>query len=359
MRTTTLTRGFRVVLILAGLLVLPQFAFAQLSAIETRVLKLQGATSGTVSLDAQATVTSYTLRFPAAQAAAAGGFLYVTNTTTGELAFTNTSAITSGATPTWNGTSIVWTDPAGADNPNWSRTGNAIAGTGTLGATSNQGFNIITNNKTRVGFANDGAITVNTTTDGGATTTIGRAAGHTTAINGATNITGATTVVGAMDINATGTGATNIGTSTDGGTVTIGRTGGTLTTVGSLGHTGTSSFTGNVTLGGAASALVMNTDPGDAGDVLVSAGAGATPEWQSLSDATGIKTSGKLTFTAAATVTSPTITGLQTDDKVLITVESASGVVAQVSAIDLTDSNTFIVTASATFTGTVHYLVMD
>ena len=97
MRTTTLTRGFRVALILAGLLVLPQFAFAQLSAIETRVLKLQGATSGAVSLDAQAAVTNYTLRFPAAQASAAGAFLYVANTTTGELAFTNTTGLTQGA----------------------------------------------------------------------------------------------------------------------------------------------------------------------------------------------------------------------------------------------------------------------
>jgi hypothetical protein len=356
MRTTTLTRGYRVALILAGLLVLPQFAFAQLSAIETRALKIQGATSGAVTIDAQATVTAYTYRFPAAQAAAAGGFLYVTNTTTGELAFTNTSAITSGATPTWNGTSIVWTDPAGADNPNWSRTGNAIAATGTLGATSDQGFNIITNNKTRVGFANDGAITVNTTTDGGATTTIGRAAGHTTAINGATNITGATTVVGAMDINATGTGATNIGTSTDGGTVTIGRTGGTLTTVGSLGHTGTSSFTGNVTLGGTASALVANANPGSAGDVLVSDGANKTPIWKSLNDATGIKASA----VAAASGTSVVVTGITTmeaNDKVLITVEGASGVVAQVTAI--TVGAGFTVSFSGSFTGNVHYLVMN
>ena len=353
MRTTTLTRGFRVALILAGLLVLPQFAFAQLSAIETRALKIQGASSGAVTIDAQAAVTDYTYRFPAAQAAAAGGFLYVTNTTTGELAFTNTSAITTGATPTWNGTSIVWTDPTGADNPNWSRTGNAIAATGTLGATSNFGFNIITNNKARVGFAADGAITVNTTTDGGATTTIGRAAGHTTAIDGATNITGATTVVGAMDINATGTGATNIGTSTDGGTVTIGRSGGTITTTGSLGHTG------SLTLTGANSPLVANSGAGNADDVLVSQGAGATPQWQSLADATGIKASGKLTFTNAASVTSPTIATLDTGDKVLITVESTSGVVAQVSAVDLADSNTFIVTASGTFSGTVHYLVMD
>lgn len=311
MRTTTLTRGFRVALILAGLLVLPQFASAQLSAIETRVLKLQGATSGAVSLDAVAAVTaSYALRFPAAQASAAGAFLYVANTTTGELAFTNTTGLVQGSTPVWDTTSktIKWEDPSGAANPNWSRTGNAITGTGTLGASSNQGFNIITNNKTRVGFAADGAITVNTTADGGATTTIGRAAGHTTAINGATNITGVTTQ------------------------------------------------TGNFNFAGDSSALQVKGSAGTSGDVLVSAGTGLTPTWKSLSDATGIKASGTATFATENTKT-VTLASIQADDKILITVESATGVLAQVTTV--TGGVSFVIGTSASFSGDVHYLVMD
>ena len=496
MRTTTLTRAFRVALILAGLAVLPQFASAQLP-IETRQLKLQASTGtdGAVTLSATSITTPYTLNFPATGSPGKGAFLFMTNSS-GDYKWTNAPS-NEQTTLYWDGTNVSWVDPNGASNPNWSRAGNDISSTGTLGSTSNFGFNIITNNKIRIGFANDGAITVNTTTDGGATTTIGRAAGHTTAIDGTTNITGATTIAGATDINVgASTSATNVGTGTNAGTVTVGRTGGTLTTIGSLGHTGTADITGattvlgitninatggattniattddatvaigniggtntivgattinatgtdvtsigtaagagtvtigrtsgtlttigslghtgtasvtgattvvgatnlnatgtaatnigtstdgtTVTIGhsaatltssgtfghtgslslvGANSELNMDTDAGQNGYVLVSGGDGVTPSWKSLNDATGIKASGKITFTNATTGTPAAISTLEPNDKVLITVEGSSGVVAQVSAIDSASSNTFTVTTSSTFTGTVHYLVLD
>jgi hypothetical protein len=48
---------------------------------------------------------------------------------------------------------------------------------------------------------------------------------------------------------------------------------------------------------------------------------------------------------------------MEANDKVLITVEGASGVVAQVTAI--TVGAGFTVSFSGSFTGNVHYLVMN
>ena len=336
MRSSTLARIMRVALILAGLAVLPQFASAQLTALETKVLKIQaGSSTNAVSLSATTVSSSYVLNLPQAQGTN-GGFLYMKDAATGQLEFATTTGLTNGSTPVWDATSgtIKWEDPTGASNPNWALQGNNKAsGDFTLGftdAASTANLAIKTAGNTRINVSSSGTVT----------------------IDEITNINGATTVVGVTNINATGGANTTIGTSAS-GTVTV--QGATLTTSGALGHTGTSSFTGAVTLAGAASPLIANTGAGDIGNVLVSQGSGVTPLWKSLNDATGIKKIGRITFTGASSATE-TVTGLAATDIVLLTVEGTTGVIAQVNNVT---TNAFTVNTSAAFTGTIVYIALD
>ena len=124
------------------------------------------------------------------------------------------------------------------------------------------------------------------------------------------DVTGTLGVVGATSINTSGsaatniasgtsTGAVNIGTGANAATVTIGRTGGTLTTIGSLGHTGTATFTGatdvNVT-GSAATninsgASTGNVTIGGSGTMSILIGNGTGVQTIALGDGgTGAKT---------------------------------------------------------------------
>lgn len=332
--TTLLAHIMRVSILAVALLALPQLASAQLP-LETKSLKIQ-ETTGTdaVTLTASTVTTPYTLNFPAVNGVA-GGILYVksVSTNTAQLAYTSTTGLQTGWSPVWDTDSIIWVDPAGAANPNWSRTGNNVAaGTYILGTTGavDANINIVTRNVARMSFAG--------TTDG------------------------KISVTAPMDINASGSDATNIGTGATAGTVTIGRTTGTLTTIGALGHTGTSSFTGNVTLAGAASALIASdgtgASPGAVGHVLTSDGVDKTPIWKSLNDATGIKVKGKVAITQNGTLsqTISGITGMLAGDAVLITLQSTSGVYAVVTA---TADGSFTVQYTGEATGSLTYLVLD
>jgi hypothetical protein len=107
----------------------------------------------------------------------------------------------------------------------WLNGGNALTSPGVFGTTTNQSFNIITNNVTRLSFDNTGNITQNgtgtvtftgpvTATNGfnaAGTTTINTGVGGTTSIG---NATSTNTVLGATNINATGSATTNIGSTT-------------------------------------------------------------------------------------------------------------------------------------------------
>jgi hypothetical protein len=313
--------------------------------------------------------------------------LYVKTSATGtaQLAFATATGIANGWSPIWDGTDVVWVDPNSATNPNWSRAGNAISTEGLLGTTTAGGsIKVITGaSQERMLIGSDGAISINTSAQGGTTTTIGRA-GHTTVVDGtfdvngattidgatigitgATTVTGATTIVGATDINATGTAATNINTGAA-GTTTIGSTGGTITTIGSLGHTGTSSFTGNVTLASTASSLVARNSDGTAasdgvdGNVLVSAGPNVTPRWKNLNDAIGIRAAGNVSVTVAANATAViNVPNLASTDAILITLQgSGSTVVATVTNRTDGAAGSFIATFSGSYVGVVNYLVI-
>jgi hypothetical protein len=353
MRITTILTRLRVVFALAALVTVPYESFAQLP-FEARELKLQGSSAGTLSIVAPATVTPYTITLP--NAAGGNGALLYSNTTNGGLTWTGAPAGT-GYSLRWNGTAIEWVDPSGANNPNWSLTGNALGATGVLGSSTNQGISIITNNLERMTVASDGVIGINNGTNAGATTNIGKA-GNTVNLLGTSNLTGD------ANINTTtGSFATNIGTGTTAGTVTIGRTGGTITTVGTLGHTGNINMggdvtvTGNINLSGTTRELQMNGAAGAAGSVLVSKGTGVTPEWQSINSAIGIR--GAALVATGGSVTSFAVTGLTTltaTDAILVTIEGSTSVTATVTS--RTAGTGFTVTFSGAYSGNFSYMVL-
>jgi hypothetical protein len=354
MRITTILTRLRVALTLAVLITVPYESFAQLP-FESREIKLQGSAAGSLSIVAPSTVTTpYTITLP--NAVGSNGSLLYSNTTTGGLTWTGAPGGT-GYSLRWNGTAIEWVDPAGADNPNWSLTGNALGAPGVLGSSTNQGISIITNNLERMSITGSGVIGINDGTNAGATTNIGKD-GNTVNLLGTSNLTGATNIN-----TSTGTFATNIGTGTTAGTVTIGRTGGTITTVGTLGHTGDVNMTGdldvtgNVNLVGTTRELQMNGAAGSNGNVLVSKGTGATPEWQSINSAIGIRSAALVS--TGGSVTSYSVTGLTTltaTDAILVTLEGGTSVTATVTS--RTAGTGFTVTFSGAYSGNFNYMVL-
>ena len=278
MRISTMARVKGAIFLLAVLALVPQFAFAQLP-IETRDLRLQGGTSGDViTIKAPNDVgLNYSLTYPNNIGAGKGAFLFLASTdgSSGQFKWSSTVA-TTGHIPVWDDalTEIRW---VGADSdlfPVWSLNGNLLANNSKrLGSNNSTPFDIVTDNQTRVVFASNGDISINTTNNG-ANTTIGRAAGHTTAINGTLNVLGTTT------INAdNNTAVTNIGTGTTTGAVTIGGgsdqaitigTGAAVKTVALGSNTTTSSTT---ILGGAGGTLDLNNG---AGGSTTNIGTGAT-----------------------------------------------------------------------------------
>ena len=381
--TTALVR--RAFILIAALALVPQFAFAQLP-VETRELKLQGASSGSLIMKTAATTTAYTLTYPNA-IGSVGSFMYI-SATDGSLAWSNAPTAT-GYVPRWNGSAIEWIDPNGANNPNWSINGNALTGTGTFGTTTSQGINVKTNGSTRINLASDGAITINGTTEGGATTTIGRSAGHTTTIDGTTNVNGTTTITGTTNVNVTGSAVTTIGNTganatVAAGTLTVNATTTNITSTTNV--TGTTTITGTTSINSTGTAVtnIGNTSGGTAftgpitvdgssgtsGYVLVSQGANTTPQWQSVGSAIGIRQAGRVqtagtfaTPTAATTVTISSVI-LQGTDAIIVTLDGGnSAIVTNVSTrTNSTDQTTadgsFVVSLSASYTGYVNYLVI-
>lgn len=301
MRISTMARRKGAVILFAMLALASQYAFAQLP-IETQRLRLQGATSGNaVILQVPSAVTNYTLTYPNAVGTGSGSFLFL-GSSDGQFKWSS-SVNTTGHIPVWDATadggtgSIRW---VGADSdlfPVWSLNGNTLAASDKkLGSINAQPFDIVTTNATRVTFAADGAISINATATGGASTTVGRAAGHTTTIDGTTNIngganTGVTTIgnaaavsVDVLAVTATinnngGTGVTNIGTGTTTGAVTIGGSGAQTIDIGTGGAAKTVSLGSNNTtssttiLGGDGGSLNANVN---AGGSTTNIGSGST-----------------------------------------------------------------------------------
>lgn len=379
-------RTLRILTTLACVLVLAEVGRAQVP-IETRVLKLQGATSGSILLRSSDVTTNYSIIYPNAQGAI-GSLLYMASTD-GTMAWT---AAPGGNRyiPLWDISAnagaggVVWTDPASAQNPTWSISGNNLAGPGILGTTSAQSLRIITDGKQRIELAANGDLTLNGTSQGGVTATIGRV-GHTTNIRGTLDVDAGTSIDGvvsintaasnsdATSINTLGTGIVLIGNSANelevnagvldlnsstvtldasdtiavNGTVAVNTVGTSIT---SLGNTA-----GGVTIAGP---MRVSGSYGTQGDVFVSQGAGLAPQWQGIASAVGIRKAGNLTVSNAVQSAAISAVGLVPTDAIIVTIEGAgSGVVATVTDRDDTN-DTFKVTFSGSYSGTVNFMVL-
>ncbi|MBU3700122.1 MAG: hypothetical protein FGM33_08960 [Candidatus Kapabacteria bacterium] len=397
MRIMTPTRFLRVVSILAVLALVPQFAFAQLP-VESQQFKLQGANSGSLILKTAATTSPYSLTYPNA-VGSVGSFMYLASTD-GTLAWSS-AAGGDNYTPIWdadlNGTGgIVWVDPASANNPNWSLTGNALSGAGKLGTTTAQAINVVTENKTRITIAANGAVGINSiSTSAGSATTIGYGVGHTTTVDGALDVNGNTDVDGTVNVNtaASNASATNINT-VGTGLVTVGNTGNELEVnaatfdVNSATVTidGTSTITGTTNINTTGTAITslgntgggtsitgelrMASNAGTTGQVLVSKGTSATPAWESVGSAIGIRAAGRKetggSLVSPTAATSVTVTGitLQTNDAIIVTIDGGnSNIVANVatrtnSTTATATDGSFVVQLSASYAGALNYLVI-
>lgn len=379
-------RTLRILTTMACMLVLAEVGRAQVP-IETRVLKLQGATSGSILLRSSDVTTNYSIIYPNAQGAI-GSLLYMASTD-GTMAWTSAPG-GNHFIPLWDISAnagaggVVWTDPASAQNPTWSISGNNLAGPGTLGTTSAQSLRIITDGKQRIELAANGDLTLNGTSQGGVTATIGRV-GHTTNIRGTLDVDAGTSIDGvvsintaasnsdATSINTLGTGIVLIGNSANelevnagvldlnSSTVTLDASGTiavngavAVNTVGtsitSLGNT-----TGGITIAGPMS---VSGSYGTQGDVFVSQGAGLTPQWQGIASAVGIRKAGNLTVSNAVQSAAISAVGLVPTDAIIVTMQgSGSGVVATVTDRDDTN-DTFKVTFSGSYSGTVNFMVL-
>ncbi|MBU3680119.1 MAG: hypothetical protein FGM32_11035 [Candidatus Kapabacteria bacterium] len=395
MRISTTALVKSALLLVAVLALVPQYAFAQLP-VETRELKLQGANSGSVLLKATSAGDVYTLQYPNVQGTV-GAFLFL-SATDGTLKWSTTGG-GDGYTPIWDNTNkeIKWVDPAGATSVNWALAGNTLAANGKLGSKNGFDVNFVTNDNVRMSITSAGVVGINDGANGGTVTNIGRS-GNTTNVDGTFDVDGVT------NINVDETTATNINTGISSGKVTIGGTGNTVeinastwdinaatatidastslgitgttninttgSAVTSIGHSGGTNIntTGNGavaignTNGGSSftGAIKMVSDAGADGEVLVSKGPGATPEWQNLTESIGIRKAGNVTVSTAAVATDViSVTDLASSDAILITLQgSGSTVVPTVTDRSNTASGSFKVTFSAAYSGVVNYLVI-
>lgn len=378
--TTLLAHIMRACILAVALLALPQLASAQLP-LETKNLRIQAQTgTDAVTLTTPNTVTPYSITLPGALAPGngPGAFMY-TNNTTGGLSWTNFPTA-AGWSVRWDGTNVVWFDPNGADNPNWSLNGNAITTAGRLGTTTAGGsINIVTGltGLTRMSIEANGNVNIATDATNGADVTIGNNTND-IVLNGTVDINGATTIDGAT-IALDGATSTTINGGASTGSVTIGGTGaqtidiatGAAAKTVSIGSTNTTSTTninagsGEININGnidvaTGGLLKFANDEGSTGDVLVSQGNAASPQWQNLNDAIGIRAAGNVTVATAANATAAiSVPNLASTDAILITLQgSGSTVVATVT--NRTDGATgnFIVTFSGAYAGVVNYMVI-
>ena len=363
--TTLLAHLWRVSILAVALLALPQLASAQLP-LETKSLKIQ-ATTGTNAVTLTATGTSgYNMNFPDTLGGV-GTFLFTK--ASGQLAWTATTPSADRTTISWNNTTgnIEWVDPNSANNPNWSRTGNAVGGIlGTTAAGQNITFVTGGATLTRMVIEDDGDVLIAADATNGGNVTIGN--------DNAVNVNGATiALAGATSTTINGVaGETNINTGANSADVGIGNTTtdslkvravNTTITGTSLAITAATTQTGALTLGGTSSALVArNTDgtsssDGVDGNVLVSAGPGVTPRWKNLNDAIGIRKAGKQSVTNATSVTITGVTGLLPGDAIIVTIEGTIGVTASVFSRNVVPGE-IVVRFSGEYSGDLNFMVI-
>lgn len=125
-------------------------------------------------------------------------------------------------------------------------------------------------------------------------------------------------------------------------------------------------ITGNagINLSGAASPLQANGSDGTSGQVLASAGAGATPTWVNAQTAAGIKSKGRSTvLTAQSTFVITGLTNVDVNDGVSIVLESDNDDMDIppyfIKRVASPTAGSITVRFSAPFTGYVTWVVVD
>lgn len=358
---THLARRRAHLLIAAIGMVMPLYVNAQLN-LETQKLILQGSTSGGLTLQVPAAVTSYSLTLPAA-APATGSLLYQ-----GSSGMQWSGGAVAGYVLTTDGTTVSWVDPASATSPNWSLAGNSTSSawngtTGSyLGTRSTQPLVFATTNAT--------AQAIQFWTGNNGSTEAMRITGTGLVGVGTSSPTAKLTVAGTLtqsdgqvtlggNVDATnGLDVTNANLTVGGTNFVVSQATGNTVIAGTLAVTGAASL-GDVNLNGTTNDLQMNGSSGTSGQVLVSGGANVTPAWTSIGSALGIRAAGVVAVTAAIETSVINATGLEATDAIVVTMQSggASTVIGTVTnRNDATD--TFIVRFSAAFTGSVNYLVI-
>ena len=112
--------------------------------------------------------------------------------------------------------------------------------------------------------------------------------------------------------------------------------------------------------------LLMDADPGADGEVLVSKGNNATPQWQSLSEAIGIRLVGRVQTgpvpgppTPATEITVTDVPNLGANDAIIVTIEGSNSVVVPaITARTAGALGSFTITFSGSYTGHVNYMVI-
>jgi hypothetical protein len=133
---------------------------------------------------------------------------------------------------------------------------------------------------------------------------------------------------------------------------------------GTFSASGLATLTAGINLSGAASPLQANGSAGTTGQVLMSAGAGATPTWGSAQSAAGIKSKGRsVALSAASTYVITGLTNVDTDDGVSIVLESDLDDMDIppyfIKRVASPTTGSITVRFSAPFTGFVTWVVVD
>ena len=136
------------------------------------------------------------------------------------------------------------------------------------------------------------------------------------------------------------------------------------TVLASINASGLLTATAGINLSGAASPLQANGSDGTSGQVLVSAGAGATPTWANAQTAAGIKSKGRsVALTSQSTYVITGLTNVDVNDGVSIVLESDNDDMDIppyfIKRVASPTAGSITVRFSAPFTGYVTWVVVD
>lgn len=134
----------------------------------------------------------------------------------------------------------------------------------------------------------------------------------------------------------------------------------TLDVSGTFGASGLIYASSGVNLVGNVSSLQLDGAAGTSGDILISKGAGSTPEWKDAQTAVGIKAKGRSATQNNVLYLDVAVTNLDEDDVIIVSLEGDAGAVADYYLSRITTAASgFTVHFMTAFVGRVNYVVME